>query len=139
MYLHIAPNKLISEVQKEFSTSFPFLKIEFFQGRNNRQSITPSQKILPNNKKISEVLPTVTSGELPVYENMKVKDLESIFKDQFSLSVQVFRKSGTLWLETTMTDEWSLQQQNNHGREISTEHPKNKDNEDFDLVRDSDH
>jgi hypothetical protein len=34
--------------------------------------------------------------------------------------VQVSRKSGTLWLETTMTDSWTLGQQNEHGRELST-------------------
>jgi hypothetical protein len=51
----------------------------------------------------------------------------------------VFRKSGNLWLETTMTDDWTLQQQNDHGYEISTG-KKNKERPgDFDLNRDAGH
>ena len=66
-------------------------------------------------------------------------ELEKIFKDQFGLAVQVFRKSGNLWLETTMTDNWTLQQQNNHGKEISAGNNKNNVTTDFDLNRDADH
>ena len=76
---------------------------------------------------------------IEVVEEMKVKDLERIFKDQFSLAMQVFRKSGNLWLETTMTDNWTLQQQNDHGREISTVKINKDRPEDFDLSRDAGH
>ena len=65
---------------------------------------------------------------------------EKIFKDQFSLAVQVFRRSGNLWLETTMTDNWTLRQQNEHGREISTDNKKNDlGKDDYELSRDADH
>lgn len=70
---------------------------------------------------------------------MKVSELEKLFKDKFKLAVQVFRKSGNLWLETTMTDNWSLLQQNNHGREISTNKITDPKPDDFDLTRDADH
>ncbi|MEI9910895.1 MAG: hypothetical protein WDO71_15215 [Bacteroidota bacterium] len=50
---------------------------------------------------------------------MTVGQLEDIFQKQFGLQVQVSRRSGTLWLETTMTDNWTLKQQNDHGRELS--------------------
>jgi hypothetical protein len=69
---------------------------------------------------------------------MKVNELENIFQQKFSLSAQVFRKSGNLWLETTMTDNWSLLQQNNHGREISTETKKADGSADYDLNRERD-
>ena len=70
---------------------------------------------------------------------MKVNELEKIFKDRFNLAVQVFRKSGNLWLETTMTDNWTLQQQNNHGGEISTEKTDIIKADDYDLNPDTDH
>jgi hypothetical protein len=35
--------------------------------------------------------------------------------------VQVFRKSGNVWLETSATDAWSLKQQNQEGMDLSTE------------------
>jgi len=45
--------------------------------------------------------------------------LEKSFYDRFDMLVQVSRKSGSIWLETTMTDNWTLKQQNDHGRELS--------------------
>jgi hypothetical protein len=35
------------------------------------------------------------------------------------LSVQVFRKSGKSWLETTFTDGWTLKKQNQEGIDLS--------------------
>ena len=76
---------------------------------------------------------------IEIEERMKVSELEKLFKDKFKLAVQVFRKSGNLWLETTMTDNWSLLQQNNHGREISTNKITGSKPDDFDLTRDANH
>jgi hypothetical protein len=137
MHLHIAPNRLISDIQNEFNEAFPFLKIEFFKTRSFSRSDFMAHQIIPSQRKIGEGQQSITDGDIEIREEMKVMELEKIFKDQFSLAAQVFRKSGNLWLETTMTDNWTLQQQNDHGREIST--VKNiKDNpEDFDLTRDA--
>jgi hypothetical protein len=137
MHLHIAPNRLIGEIQKEFNEAFPFLKLEFFKTKSFSRSDFMAHQIIPSQRKIGEGQQAITDGDIEIREKMKVMELEKIFKDQFSLAAQVFRKSGNLWLETTMTDNWTLQQQNDHGREIST--VKNiKDNpEDFDLTRDA--
>ena len=138
MHLHIAPNRLISDIQKEFNEAFPFLKIEFFKTRSFTRSDFMAHQIIPSQRKIGDGQLSITDGDIEVVEEMKVMDLEKIFKDQFSLAMQVFRKSGNLWLETTMTDNWTLQQQNDHGREIST-FKKTKDIPgDFDLTRDAD-
>jgi hypothetical protein len=138
MHLHIAPNRLISDIQKEFNEAFPFLKIEFFKTRSFTRSDFMAHQIIPAQRKIGDGQLAITDGDIEVVEEMKVMDLEKIFKDQFSLAMQVFRKSGNLWLETTMTDNWTLQQQNDHGREISTA-KKTKDLPgDFDLTRDAD-
>ena len=81
----------------------------------------------------------IKDGDIQINEEMKVIELEKLFKDKFKLAVQVFRKSGNLWLETTMTDNWTLAQQNNHGREISTGKNINTQTDDYDLNRDADH
>jgi hypothetical protein len=41
---------------------------------------------------------------------------------QFGLHVQVFRKSGSLYIETTNSDDWSIGQQNAEGKTASEEH-----------------
>src|SRR5215467_10082701 len=126
MNLRIAPNRLISDLQKDFNNAFPFLKIEFFQNRNPQMPAFTFRQILPHNKRIVEGQAALSDGDIEISPEMKVKDLEKIFKDQFSLLAQVFRRSGNVWLETTMTDDWTLKQQNEHGREISTDTKKDK-------------
>lgn len=139
MHLTITPERLISEIQIEFNTLFPFLKLEFFNNKSFARNNFSASQIIPRTKKLSEGQKNIVKGEIEIEETMKVSDLENIFKDKFHLAVQVFRKSGNLWLETTMTDNWTLLQQNNHGREISTNKPTSSSVDDYDLNRDADH
>lgn len=139
MQLHIAPDRLISDIQKEFNKMFPFLKIEFFNNRSFSRSGFSAQQIISQNRKIGDTQLAIKDGNIEIAEQMKVNELENIFKDQFSLAAQVFRKSGNIWLETTMTDNWTLQQQNNHGKEISTGKSNDQKADDYDLNRDADH
>ena len=139
MYLHIAPTLQISDIQHEFNKAFPFLKLEFFNNRSFSRSHFSNSQIIPGNKKIGDSQLGVKDDEIEIADEMKVIDLENLFKDKFKLAVQVFRKSGNLWLETTMTDNWTLQQQNNHGRELSTSKSAKEKADDYDLNRDADH
>lgn len=120
MHLHIAPDRLISEVQQDFNQEFPFLKLEFFDSRSFNRSSVSGKQLLPQNQRLADAFRQVQDGDIDVQEGMKVSELESIFRQQFNMAVQVFRKSGNLWLETAMTDNWTLGQQNNHGMEITT-------------------
>lgn len=137
MQLTIAPNRKIGEIQKDFNSMFPFLKIEFFNNRSVSASKYSAKQMIPSTRTIGDTQRAITDGTLEIDENMKVQDLEKQFQEQFSLAVQVFRKSGPVWLETTMTDNWTLSQQNKHGSELSTDKPPKKDIEDFDLNRDN--
>ena len=137
--LHITSNRLISEIQNEFNKAFPFLKLEFFNNKSFLHSNFSASQIVSSNRKIGDSMLNKTGGEIEIEESMKVNVLERLFKDQFSLAVQVFRKSGNLWLETTITDNWTLLQQNNHGREISTVKNNDLKTDDYDLNPDADH
>jgi hypothetical protein len=139
MLLSITPTRMISEVQDEFNAMFPFLKIEFFNNRSNGRSDFSAKKIIPSNRKIGDIQLAIADGNIDVRPDMKVADLEQQFSDLFGLGVQVFRRSGNLWLETTMTESWTLQQQNNHGIEITTGHVTIPEADDYDLTRDADH
>jgi hypothetical protein len=138
MHLHIAPERLIKDIQKEFNEMFPFLKIEFFNNRSSSsRSDFSARQIIPQSRKLGESQLGIQEGDIEIGEEMKVNELEKLFKNRFNLAAQVFRKSGNLWLETTMTDNWSLLQQNNHGREITTGKKNPEKPEDFDLNRDA--
>jgi len=130
MYLEIRGDRTIREIQQDFNKDYPFLKIEFFKNGLTRRDKYPPEKLIPGRQHIKEAwFLKREEGYLAVEDNMSVLDLEKSFMDRFALSVQVFRKAGTVWLETTLTDHWTLKQQNEHGREISVEKHKNKPEE----------
>ena len=126
MKLRITSNRLIEEVQHEFNNAFPYLKLEFFQHKSKLkdQALFALNNVLPHHKRIGECQANDAEGLLEINEAMKVSELERKLKDQFGLNAQVFRHSGSLWLQTTMTDNWTLQKQNEHGMELS--HPDKK-------------
>ena len=138
MLLHIAPNRFLRDIQAEFNKAYPFLKLEFFTGKPRPYSDLAGSVLLPGTKKIGETQLKPAEGFIDINEQMKVTELETIFREKFKLAAQVFRKSGNIWLETTITDNWTLEQQNKHGQEISTNRPEKLKADDYDLNRDAD-
>ncbi len=139
MKIQISPNQPISAVQKQFNSEFEFLKLEFFTKWALKNSDYSAGQLIKTNKKIGEIQAIQSSGEIDIDGKMKVKELEMKLKNDFGLAAQIFRKSGNLWLETTMTDNWSLEQQNRHGKELSTGPDYTTRGADYDLNRDADH
>jgi hypothetical protein len=117
MRLTISENRAIRDVQYDFNTCYPFLKLEFYKLQDADSSL-PVKKHLPHSLSL-KAAGLKSGGMLELKNEMTVAELEKIFLKAFGLDVQVSRRSGALWLETTMTDSWSLQKQNDHGREIS--------------------
>jgi hypothetical protein len=141
MKIEISSTRLISETQKEFNDQFPFLKIEFFRSTTPRLSKWNAANRITPTMEISKCQVQKKEGIIHFMEETKVEDLENLFQQEFNLNVQVFRRSGNIWLETTMTDKWTLKQQNDHGREITLGEHKAQTPEptDYELTRDADH
>jgi hypothetical protein len=57
--------------------------------------------------------------KLTITGDMKVYEAESLFMERFGLSVQVFRRSGTNWIQTTTTDNRTLNEQNEKAQALS--------------------
>jgi hypothetical protein len=136
--LHISPNRHIHEVQQEFNAIFPFLRLDFYKLQEADPHLLVKKHI--NNSNPLKSAGLKKSGWLAVSENMTVSELEKQLHHDYGLEAQVSRQSGILWLETTMTDNWTLRQQNDHGKEITLGKQKNTINgDDYDLQRDADH
>jgi hypothetical protein len=110
---------LISEIQKLFNESFPYLKIEFFSKPHSVGKASPKKLMIDNSLTLKEVRKTDKPGMLEISNSMTVSALESLFWKEFGLSVQIFRRSGHTWLETPATDTWTIEKQNKMGEEIS--------------------
>ncbi|THU39560.1 hypothetical protein FAM09_13735 [Niastella caeni] len=139
MKLLINGDRLIKDVQQEFNRAYPFLKIEFLKNLDLQSGQKLSKNKIAHNYKFSDIKkPNIPEGEVVVEDMMTVSDLEKAFMDKFGLCTQLFRRYGNVWLESSMSDSWSLKQQNDLSREITTgRKPKDKD-DDFDLNRDVD-
>lgn len=119
MLVTINDDRKIYAIQEEFSQAFPYLKIEFFSKPHKLGGASAKKFVKSNSKTLGECRTIHNSGKLTIKPSMTVSDLEQAFQDVYGLSVQVFRKSGKVWLETTVTDGWTLEEQNNQGEELS--------------------
>ena len=119
MRIHITDKRKISAIQKEFSELFPYLKIEFFIKSHKIYGVSSKKSIRPVFSTIGECSSTHKSGSLSISPMTTVAELEQNFKNAFGLSAQIFRKSGKAWLETTVTDGWTLDKQNKQGEALS--------------------
>ncbi len=140
MQLLINEDRLVKDVQRDFNQAYPFLKIEFLKKIDTKNGQGNKQVNIEHNQKLSDACSIKTAeGSLIVEDAMSVAELEKAFVEKFGLLAQVFRKSGNIWLESTITDGWTLQQQNDLGREITTgKKPDDKDENDYELHRNED-
>lgn len=116
MQINISNNRTIADIQKDFTNVFPYLKVQFFKKGHSAFQGSPRKEILPETTLLKLV--NHSNGEVVITEDMTVYELEEMFKQRFNLNVQVFRKSGSSWLETTYTDSWTLKKQNQQGLEL---------------------
>lgn len=103
-----------SEIKKVFNNQFPFLKIEFFKKKHKNLQGSLKREMIVDDFNIFNI-----QSAIVFKDDMLVSELENLFEEKFKLSVQVFRKSGKSWLETTFTDGWSLKKQNQEGLDLS--------------------
>jgi len=127
MILRINKQTTISKIQEEFSTRFPNLKIEFFIDKNKDDQLTADEQIKDTSQTIHEIRENGKDGVYDIDGLITVAELEKNFFDIFGLYVQVFRKSGNIWLMTTTTDHLTLSEQNNlsaqQSKKITSEGP----------------
>ena len=119
MKLHISNKRSIAEVKADFNKDFPYLKLEFMRSNGHRETTNYNKDRVSGESNIGMIRTKQFEGEMEYTENSSVADFENRFYDLFGLNVQIFRRSGNVWLETTMTDNWTLKMQNEHGREIT--------------------
>ncbi len=124
MKIIINDHRKIFAIQKEFSEMFPCLKIEFLAKPSNIGGSPVNKEIKYSSKTLGECRLIHNKGTITITPQMTVIGMERNFRDVYGLSVQVFRQSGNAWLETSVTDNWTLEQQNRMGEELSKKKKK---------------
>ena len=129
MNIKIDKKTTIQDFNDRFTTLFPYLKVQFFQKGHKKFSPSHSKFMFADQQvKISDVIDFDKSFEINVKPDLKTFEFEDMMEKKYNLHVQVMRKSGSTFLMTSQTDEWTLEEQNNIGFE--SVHYKHEDEED---------
>lgn len=111
----IQSTRTVGELQQEFHTAFPGLKLGFYQKEHGDHEGSPKEMELESKVSLAQIRPNLLGGEIELDAEQSVADFEQEMEMRFGLHVQVFRKSNNLWLQTTSTDDWTLGVQDRKG------------------------
>jgi hypothetical protein len=115
----IQDSKSIKDIQAEFHHMFPGLRIVFYQVGHDDHEGSEKDMEYTSDHQLFNIRQRHTEGVIEIKPEMTVQQLEQGFEELFGLHVQIFRKSGTVWLQTINTDDWTLKKQNEKGLETS--------------------
>lgn len=104
-----------NDLQAAFQAAFPGLKLGFYNREHLDYAGSPPKAAYPGEKHVGDIKPNLIAGEIELAPTKTVAELEHEFEYRFGLHAQVLRRSDTLWLQTTSTDDWTLEVQNNKG------------------------
>ena len=111
MKLQIKDDMTVSELQAEFNAMFPFLKLEvrvgLAKGNTNKYLLLKQCRRQHND------------GEFVIHAQERLQDFIDRLKHEFGLCAEVYRKSGNMWIATSLSNTWTLERQNNEGFEIN--------------------
>lgn len=118
MQLNINKETTIQNIQNQFSIYYPYLKIELFKNFPKNKPILKTE-ILNAVESLKHLDSFYEGGIIDVNRKRSVKDITKDFESMFGLSAHVFRKSGNVWVETSLTEDWTLEDQNAEAEQIS--------------------
>ena len=120
MYINISAETRLSDIKKQFSDIYPFLKIEFFKKPHAKHKLSSEADRIILDKPIALLAKVNRDVVIDINGKRTVLQVEQDFWNFFGLSVQVFRKAMNMWIETSFTDSWTLESQNSEGLMFST-------------------
>lgn len=109
MKLDFNQNTTIGDLKAQFNTQFKHVKLEFYNRSHTARSGSLPVDQVPDHVLLKEFMKEGTAVHAEFEKTIKISDLEKVFEQDFNLHVQVFRHYGNSWLQTTMSDHWTLQ------------------------------
>jgi hypothetical protein len=110
MEIRIEPRRTFDEINERINSTYPFLKIERLSSLNKTLDVQVKNENLGavyNPKK-----ETTQNSLITVDDNTTVKE-------KLHLHVKVLRRSNDLWIETSLTNNWTLKKQNMAGKQFN--------------------
>ena len=125
MKIALSLQTTLGETQTAFAEAFPGLKLVFFSKPHQAYKGSAAKFMLMEKEMLlSEASPALTACELNLVSEMSVSSVEQLFESECGLHVQVFRRSGRTWLETSVSDDLTLAQQMEKAAASDNIHPE---------------
>ena len=116
MKIQVSAHMTIAALQQVFSECFPYLSLSFFSKPHDIYHSSPVKYLITECDMLLERIEAHPhNATIEIYADMKVSELEQLFEGVFGLHVQVLRKAGHSWIETSISDDLSLREQNEIG------------------------
>ena len=125
MEILINNDRLLMDIQGEFSRRYPFLKLEFLE--KDKLAKTPKTSRIDPRTSLKKLNKTGSSQKIDINNRRTVSEISTDFANSLDVIVQVYRKSGNVWNVISITDGWTLESQNSAGEFISLEMASIKD------------
>lgn len=121
MEINIIGTSTLSQIQEAFKAHYPYLKLAFFKTTEGASPIFNKSHLITDQTLTLQSLGKASAhGSFSINGHLKVSTLEQHFMEQFGIPVQVFRKSGSAWLQTNTSDNETLTEQNEKGQLASS-------------------
>jgi hypothetical protein len=119
MKLSITKASKIRDLQEKFTAVYPFLKIEFYKHPHEKNQLSVRKDRISPQKVISKIGRYSKADQIDIDGNRTVAELEHEFYEKFGIAMQVSRRTRNVWIETSLTDNRTLEMQNKQGEESS--------------------
>lgn len=111
MELTICQHTSVKDLQDQFSYYFPFLQIEFYRSAASRKKSVLKQEKVAGDERVKQLMKPYNPCKVKIDRETTVSELEKMFRSN-GLNVHVYRKFGTFWIQTSLTNDWTLHRQN---------------------------
>ena len=111
MELQIKSDTSIIDLQKQFNSFYPFLQIQFLRNEQPEEKSVQKMKKVQPDALLKQLIRFYEPFKLTVSNETTVAQLLKDFK-KVGLIAQLNRRSGNLWIEICLTDDWTLKHQN---------------------------
>lgn len=132
--MKISKTLSVLNIKEQFNGQFPFLNIEFYNYEHEKHEGSSVDAQINQDTLLSVINPQLDETVENINPEMTVAEFETMMKERFNFNVQVFRKSNEIWLQTSSTDNWTLDKQNGKGERSTVDYGIEPVNiSDFDL------
>ncbi|HEU4609062.1 MAG TPA: hypothetical protein VFS31_13190 [Chitinophagaceae bacterium] len=112
MILEINDTTTISDLQLQFSTTFPYLRLVFLSSSDPRSE----GNLLASDLQMKNIPGYKHPGWFEILPSEQITEIESILKNQFGLRVEIERLHANEWVSIHGTRHLTLREHNNIGR-----------------------